>query len=133
MRAATEGALADKRLLIVDDENDSRDLLRVVLEEAGATVTDAASADQALARAAEQTFDLVISDIGMPGRDGYSFMRELRTKQNLPAIALTAYARVEDARLAMQAGFQEHVTKPVDAGRLVETIRALLGMTHADS
>ena len=72
-------------------------------------------------------FDIVISDIGMPGMDGYAFMRGIRSRASGadgPAIALTAYARSEDADLARKAGYQEHLAKPVDAALLLKTVRA---------
>lgn len=126
VQAPNEGALVEVNILIVDNERDSRDLLRIVLEGAGATVTEASSVDPALDLVSEGQFDVVISDIGMPGRDGYSFMRELRTRHSVPAIALTAYARTEDAQQARHAGFREHATKPVDASKLIETTASLV-------
>jgi len=112
-------------VLLVDDEEDSLDLLCMVLEDAGAVVTSARTAREALAHAARSRFHLVISDIGMPEMDGYSLMRQLRGQHeggDVPAIALTAYARAEDAEQAMRAGFQKHVTKPVDAAALLAIV-----------
>jgi PAS domain S-box-containing protein len=126
---AAHGRLAGVRVLAVDDEHDSLELLRLVLEMAGATVISASSAKSALSEAARSRFDLVISDIGMPEVDGYSFMRQLRSRDlggDVPSIALTAYARAEDAAQAFRAGYKEHVTKPVDAAALVATVERLV-------
>jgi CheY-like chemotaxis protein len=95
----------------------------MVLEGAGATVTGKAGAREALA--ADGDFDVVISDIGMPEIDGYGFLRSFRAsvaRACVPAIALTAYAREEDADNAGRAGFEMHVAKPVDGGRLIEAV-----------
>jgi CheY-like chemotaxis protein len=110
-------------VLVVDDERDSLDLVRLVLEGSGASVTTVTSASEALD--ARGPFDVIISDIGMPEVDGYTFMRRLRSRDadaRVPAIALTAYARVEDAERALRAGFQQHLAKPVDAHRLLEIV-----------
>ncbi|HSY24703.1 MAG TPA: response regulator [Polyangiaceae bacterium] len=116
------------RVLVVDDNADSLDVLRMVLETAGATVKTATSALAAFeAWDTQRGFDLVISDISMPDIDGYSFMRTFRARASgtdVPAIALTASARAEDAALAKRAGFQEHLAKPVDERRLLEAVRA---------
>jgi signal transduction histidine kinase len=119
--------LANVRALVVDDDRDSLDLLRIVLEDAGAKVTTARSAREALD--IRGPFDIVISDIGMPEMDGYSLIRSLRSRSagaSVPAIALTAYARAEDADRAIRAGYQAHLTKPVDARTLVETAMTLV-------
>jgi signal transduction histidine kinase len=113
--------LRNVRVLVVDDDHDSLELLRVVLEGAGARVTTVTSGQAALDTAG--AFDLVISDIGMPEMDGYRFMQLLRAREateDVPAIALTAYARSDDAERAIRAGYQEHMTKPVDARKLLE-------------
>jgi len=115
-------------ILVVDDDEDSLDLLRVVLEGAGASVITAPSARVALEGSATRRFDLVVSDIGMPEMDGYAFVQSLRQRHpDVPAIALTAYARAEDAERAHQTGYQHHVAKPVDADELVAIIERLLG------
>jgi CheY-like chemotaxis protein len=120
-------SLARVRILIVDDDNDALDVLRVVLESAGACVTAASDARQAFELIEGRgPFDIVISDIGMPGMDGYAFMRSIRSRDSggdVPAIALSAYARSEDADLARKAGYQEHLAKPVDAMLLLKTVR----------
>ncbi len=129
-------ALGDLRLLIVDDDADSLDLLRVVLESAGARVTAVSSAKQALDAARTSHFDAVISDIGMPEMDGYAFVRTLRANEAgapIPAVALTAYARAEDAAQARRAGFHEHLTKPVDAHALVAVVRRLTAAVGPES
>jgi PAS domain S-box-containing protein len=121
----TPGAsLRDIRVLVVDDDFDSLEVLRVVLESAGAKVTTATSAREALE--AGEAFEIIISDIGMPEMDGYTFIRRIRSRSsgaNVPAIALTAYARAEDAERAMRAGYQEHLAKPVDQRRLLEAVK----------
>jgi signal transduction histidine kinase/CheY-like chemotaxis protein len=114
-------------VLVVDDDQDSLELLRVLLEEAGAKVTAVTSARSALEGAERRAFDLVVSDIGMPEMDGYAFIRSLRERRAaVPAIALTAYARAEDAERARRAGYQEHVAKPVDGATLVALLERLL-------
>jgi CheY-like chemotaxis protein/anti-sigma regulatory factor (Ser/Thr protein kinase) len=126
--ASSANRLNGAGLLVVDDDEDSLDLLRVVLEGAGASVNTASSARVALEKSATRRFDLVVSDIGMPEMDGYAFMRSLRQRHpDVPAIALTAYARAEDAERAHQAGYQHHIAKPVDADELVAIIERLLG------
>ncbi len=127
--------LAGLRVLVVDDEADARQLLRRLLEERGVEVADAASADDAIAAARADRFDLIVSDVGMPNEDGLSMMQRLRklpSKHNgrTPAIALTAYARVEDRVKAMVAGFQMHVAKPVDADELLVLIAGLTGRSR---
>jgi PAS domain S-box-containing protein len=111
------------RVLAVDDDEDSLELLRVLLESAGASFSGATTAEQAL-RAAD-AIDVVISDIGMPDTDGYAFIQRLRARRSgaeVPAIALTAYARSEDAERAIRAGFQQHLSKPVDADELIGAV-----------
>jgi CheY-like chemotaxis protein/anti-sigma regulatory factor (Ser/Thr protein kinase) len=110
-------------VLIVDDECDSLELLRVVLEGAGAHVTTAAGSRAALQSAGP--FDVIVSDIGMPEMDGYTLIQHLRARPeaaHTPAIALTAYARAEDAARALRAGFQEHLSKPVDTRHLLQVV-----------
>jgi len=101
-------------------------VLRMVLTTAGATVTPAASARDAFELFDTRgPFDLIISDIGMPEVDGYSFIRTVRARpvgSDVPAIALTAYARSEDAELARRAGYQDHLAKPVDERLLLQTV-----------
>jgi CheY-like chemotaxis protein len=123
----TGSSLQDVRVLVVDDDADSLDVLRMVLETAGAKVMATASARDAFAALdAYGPFEIIVSDIGMPEMDGYSFMRGIRSRPSsaqVPAIALTAYARSEDAELAKRAGYQEHLAKPVDERRLVEAVK----------
>jgi PAS domain S-box-containing protein len=126
-QAPSESAaiLRDVRVLVVDDDTDSLELLRLVLGGAGATVTTVRSARDALET--KGPFDVIVSDIAMPEMDGYSFMRRMRSRDSgadVPAIALSAYARAEDADRAMRAGFQEHLRKPVDPATLLEAVRA---------
>ena len=117
----TKPSLADVRVLVVDDDSDSLFLLRAILEGAGAHVTTATRAHEALS--AVGPFNVIVSDIGMPEMDGYSFIRELRiTDRTIPAIALTAYARNDDVRAALNAGFQQHFAKPVDPDALLAAI-----------
>lgn len=120
------------RILIVDDEVDALDLITVELAQHGAKVTGVTTADEALKALDENTFDLLISDIGMPRVDGYELMRRIRqqevgTDKRLPAVALTAYARVQDRMQAIMAGYSTHVAKPVEANELVTVVASLAG------
>jgi CheY-like chemotaxis protein len=120
-------------LLIVDDDEDSRDLIGLMLADQGATVSCAASAGEALRLIAESPPDVLLSDIGMPDVNGYALMRRVRSLAadsggKTPAIALTAYARAEDGERAFVAGFQAHVTKPVDPDRLTALVANLAGL-----
>lgn len=115
--------LADLVVLIVDDDDDCRDLLATLLETRHARVVCASSAQEALARVQETLPHVVISDIAMPGEDGYSFMRQLRSLPRerggqIPAIALTAFSQQRDRDQAFAAGFTRHLPKPVDLAEL---------------
>ncbi len=120
------------RALVVDDEPDARNLIKALLEGHGAKVVTAGSAEEGLEHLAVERFDLILSDVGMPHEDGYQFMRKVRElpqeKNKLtPAIALTAYARSEDRVLALRAGFQMHVPKPVEPSELIAVIGSVRG------
>jgi CheY-like chemotaxis protein/nitrogen-specific signal transduction histidine kinase len=122
--APSPRALSHVRALVVDDDVDSLELAREILVAAGATVVVAGGASEALE--VQGPYDIIISDIGMPEIDGYTLIRLLRAREtgaNVPGVALTAYARAEDAAQAIRAGFQEHVAKPIEADRLVEVVR----------
>jgi PAS domain S-box-containing protein len=128
-RYAERGQLEGVRVLVVDDEGDARELLQRLLEGAGARTAVAGSTGQALALVGEQRFDVIVSDIGMPGEDGYQLIRRLRERHDaaaLPAVALTAYAREEDRAKVIAAGFQQHLAKPLDPVRVVSTIASLI-------
>jgi signal transduction histidine kinase/CheY-like chemotaxis protein len=125
---AAEQRLTGLHVLLVDDQADARELLATVLEDAGARVTQADSAPEALRALTSAAFALLVSDIGMPGEDGYSLIQKVRRSdvaQTLPAIALTAFARPEDRQRALAAGFQEHVAKPIEPVRLVDLVATL--------
>jgi CheY-like chemotaxis protein len=114
-------------VLVVDDEPDARDLIRRVLDECGARVLVAGSAHEALATLEHEQPDVILSDIGMPHRDGYAFMNAVRRGGiRIPAAALTAFARSEDRTRALQAGYQTHIPKPVEPAELVATVAALV-------
>ena len=121
--------LSNVKVLVVDDDPDSRDLVHRLLSDCGATVTGAASAAEALAATHNQRPDILISDIGMPEIDGYQLLRSLRTNSEIrfPAIALTAFARPEDRTRALLAGYVAHVAKPVEAAELIATVAAVSG------
>jgi len=119
--------LSGIRVLVVDDEPDARELLREILMESGAEVITAGSAKEAFELLTENTPHVLVSDIGMPEMDGYEFLQRVRTLpskrgREVPAIALTAFARPEDEVLASMAGFNLHVTKPVEAAELMQLI-----------
>ncbi|HEX3346386.1 MAG TPA: response regulator, partial [Polyangiaceae bacterium] len=122
--------LTSWRILVVDDEEDSRTLVCELLAKRGATVDGAASADQAMQRMEAFRPHVLVTDIGMPGADGYALIRSVRALSpeaggHVPAIALTAYARAEDEQRARREGFQMHVAKPVDPSRLVALVAQL--------
>ena len=97
-----------------------------VLERRGYDITVAHSADQATEKARTQEFDLLISDIGLPDRSGYELMREVRLNKRLPGIALSGFGSEQDVNQAREAGFAEHLTKPINFERLEKTIQSLL-------
>ena len=111
--------LAGVKVLVVDDEPDARNLIRQLLSHCNADVITAANATEAIQMLLEQRPDVIVSDIGMPSKDGFQFIREVRGLSlaeggHTPAIALTAYARSEDRTRAMMAGFQVHLAKPIE-------------------
>ena len=121
-------ALQGLKVLVVDDEGDARELVRRCLVECQAIPALAASADEAESILTTFQPDLILSDIGMPERDGYEFMRAVRTRGlKTPAVALTAFARAEDRIRAIQAGYQTHLTKPVEPAELMAVIARLSG------
>jgi signal transduction histidine kinase/ActR/RegA family two-component response regulator len=121
--------LTGVRVLVVEDNDDSRKLLETILMRAGAVVHVAESAPTALRILAGEWPDIVISDIEMPGEDGYSLIRKIRLQEppsrRVPAIALTAYTRSADRVRALAAGFQTHMSKPVEPAELVAAVRSL--------
>jgi signal transduction histidine kinase/ActR/RegA family two-component response regulator len=124
-RIRASARLTGLRVLVVEDETDSRELIELLLAGEGATVRTAASAPEALGAAAEFSPDVVLSDVGMPERDGYWLARELRQRwPRLPTIALTAFSSAEDVARALEAGFDRHVAKPVDPEQLVRALEA---------
>lgn len=118
------------RALVVDDEADARDLVRRVLEQAGASVFTAPSSPEGLEVLVRERPDVLISDIGLPGEDGYRLLQRIRALtpeegSMTPAVALTAFARAEDRRRALLSGFQMHVTKPVDPSELIAVVASV--------
>lgn len=118
------------RVLAVDDEEDNLDFVRYLLEQAGAQVFGASSAEAALSALERGTYDLMVSDIGLQDQDGLHLMREVRARGHLaaklPAIALTGYAGRHDVHLVSAAGYQRHLAKPVDAATLIKVARDLV-------
>jgi CheY-like chemotaxis protein len=123
--------LGGQRILVIDDEPDARTLISRILLETKAEVETAASAKEALTSLNTQLPDILISDIGLPGIDGYELMKLIRKRPvdaggSIPAIALTAFARPEDKSRALRAGFQMHLTKPIDWASLMAAITLLV-------
>ena len=133
--AAEEAELvAGLRILVVDDDVDARDMVKRILEERRSVVSTAGSAEEAMRILGEKRFDVLVSDIGMPGEDGHALLRQVRALGpmgggDLPAVALTAYARPEDRDKAMRAGFQLHVAKPVDPAELFALVASVARRT----
>jgi PAS domain S-box-containing protein len=126
------GRLDGLSVLVVDDELDARDLVSATFQGAGAIVHQAASASEALGQIEAHHPAILVSDIGMPHEDGYALLRKIRALPaerggRIPALALTAYARPDDAARALEAGYQRHVCKPVDPFELVEVVAELAG------
>jgi CheY-like chemotaxis protein len=121
-------------VLTVDDEPDARDLLRRILEECGARVFSATSAEEGLEILKRERPQMIISDIGMPDEDGYTFIKQVRSLKpeeggRTPAAALTAFARAEDRTRALRAGYQSHLAKPVEATELTAVVASLAAKT----
>ncbi|HEX8185090.1 MAG TPA: ATP-binding protein, partial [Blastocatellia bacterium] len=125
-------ALRGLRVLVVDDDLDARTLFKSILERCGAEIISVSSADEAHGALESGKPDIVVSDIGMPVEDGYAFIRKVRAKElreqdgRLPAVALTAHARIEDRLQALSAGYQAHLAKPVEPAELVAVIASLV-------
>jgi CheY-like chemotaxis protein len=121
------------QILVVDDEVDIRELFTVVLEAQGAKVTAVAAVDQALSALQHCHPDLLVTDIAMPGRDGYDLIQQVRASPHtghIPAIALTAYAGEAEKQRSLAAGFQMHLSKPVEPTALTTAIASLVESGH---
>ncbi|MDQ5847272.1 MAG: GAF domain-containing protein, partial [Acidobacteriota bacterium] len=122
-------AASRTRILLVEDQPDTLEMLAANFESRGYEVLRCTSAPEALELAGRENFDILISDIGMPGMDGLQLIQELRQREalkSLPAIALTGYASQKDVNAAISAGFNRHVSKPIDPTDLVQTVESLL-------
>jgi PAS domain S-box-containing protein len=129
-KSKTPANLQGIKVLVIDDEPDARELIGKILQKAGATVSKTGSAKEAFEGYKAYKPDVIISDLGMPEEDGFSFMRRLRTYESdngqfTPAAALSAYAREEDRKKALAAGYQVHLSKPVDSKQLVQSVADL--------
>jgi hypothetical protein len=123
-------SLEGLRVLVLENEPDSRDLFTALLEESGAHVMAVASAREALALLDTRSVDVIVADIGLPDEDGYAFIRQVRIREgggphHVPALALTAYARPEDRERALTSGYQMHVAKPVAPDQLIAAVATL--------
>jgi signal transduction histidine kinase len=127
--AQRKGRARRHRLLVVDDHADTCTGMKLMLERRGYDITIAHSAGQAVEKTKEADFDLLISDIGLPDRSGYELMSELRKSKSIPGIALSGFGAEADVNKARDAGFAEHLTKPINFDRLEEAIRRLLKST----
>ena len=129
---ASQTSLDGLKILVVDDEEDTRDFVKAVLEKCGSEVTTASSAAEALGKLETQRPDFLISDLGMPGEDGYSLIGRVRALPadqggQTPALALTAYARTADRLRVLRSGFQIHVPKPIEPTELIVAVASLAG------
>jgi len=125
------------KVLLVDDEEDAREAMRLILQQNGMTVITAASSDEGFDLLVSQAPDILLSDIAMPGEDGLSLVRRVRLLPRnqgglIPAAALSAYAGVHDRRTAFTAGFQHHIAKPVDPARLLAVIATMAGKNETE-
>ncbi len=128
MPAADTATLQGLRILLVDDDRDVLDMFGAILEAAGARLSKADSGQQALEVAGRETFDLIVSDIGMPGMDGYTLLARLQEAglRGVPVIAVTGFARPEDRAKALAAGFSEHMGKPLQYDGFVQAVARLI-------
>jgi CheY-like chemotaxis protein len=131
-------ALAGIRVLLVDDEPDAREMMASALETCGANVVTAASAQGALQALGRTDVDLLLADIAMPGQDGYELIRAIRAMPSarlasLPAAAVTAHARDDERERALAAGFQMHLTKPIDPAALARAVAVLAASSRSAS
>jgi PAS domain S-box-containing protein len=119
-------SIAGLRVLVIDDEQDSRRTIAAILEQYGATVTAASSANEGLALATQESFDVLLCDIAMPEQDGYELIRRIRLpadeRSQIPAVALTAYGRPTEREIALAEGFDEYLKKPVEPEDLVSLV-----------
>jgi signal transduction histidine kinase/ActR/RegA family two-component response regulator len=137
-QAAGQGDLAGVKVLLVDDADDTLDVLQQILRHSGATIMAASSAGTALALLEREQPDVIVSDIGMPDIDGFELMRRIRRRSAgaggaIPAIALTAFTRQDDRHKAMQAGFNDYLAKPVEPGSLVAHIAQAVSRGPAET
>jgi PAS domain S-box-containing protein len=139
-RKATEGRqrLDGLRILIVEDNPDTLEMLRFIFDESGAEVIAAASAAEALDALERHSPDVLVSDIAMPGQDGYELIRQVRERGpehggRIPAIAVTAYASAEDRVRALSSGFQMHMAKPINPDEMIAVVASLTGCIHFDA
>lgn len=121
------------RLLIVEDHRDTAELLSSLLELRGHEVTIASSVQDALRLANESSFDLVVSDVGLPDATGYDLMRQLKAQMPILGIAISGWGRPEDIEKSRQAGFAEHLTKPVGLKNLEQAIRRTIGRSGSST
>jgi CheY-like chemotaxis protein len=133
--AAALPILSGRRVLVVDDEADQREVLCALLVDAGASVETAASAAEGLAVLRRFRPHVLVSDIGMPGEDGYAFIRRVNALDaasggGVPSLALTAYARSEDKATALAMGFTTYLPKPVNSEALVAAVANLAAFVH---
>jgi CheY-like chemotaxis protein len=133
---APEPELRGLRLLLVEDDLDSREVVSAILADWGVNVTSARNAEEALRVLGQNQVDVIVSDVGLPGMDGHAFMRAVRQTLGLrgtPALALTAYAYLEDKKRALDAGFQMHLRKPFTHTELLSVLGELAKIAHSSS
>jgi CheY-like chemotaxis protein len=126
-------ALGGLTILVVEDEPETLDLVSMILRDCGADVCSAANAEAAMDSLEAKTPHVMVSDLNLPGADGCELVRRIRERfgRTMPAIALSASKSLGDAKRALEAGFDVHVTKPVSAGELVAAVRAVSGSLPA--
>ncbi len=134
MKLPEQAHLSGVKVLVVDDEPDAREMIKQVLEDQDARVFVAASAEEARRVLETQRPDVMLSDIGMPNQDGYELLTQIRGAGNdIPAVAITAFARSEDRIRALRAGFQMHIAKPVDPAEIIVSVASLAQGVRAKS
>jgi CheY-like chemotaxis protein len=121
-------SLVGLNVLLVDDETDTLTMFKEALEAAGAVVRAVSNGPDAVREAVQQPPDLLVTDLGLPGMNGYELLRTLRRDHTpaFPAVAVSAYARLDDRSRALDAGFQSHLSKPIDPAALVRALTAAL-------